>query len=68
MGRNISSPPPHYGLTPSGKTGMDGKRTVKNFEPMRKTTTTGGWKWALLHAWIGFVLLLAFYALTFGTP
>jgi len=33
---------------------------------MRKTSQTDGWKRAMFHAWIGFVLLLAFYFLTFG--
>ena len=35
---------------------------------MRKTTHTAGWKRAMLHAWLGFILLLAFYVLTFGIP
>ena len=35
---------------------------------MRKTTTDDSWKRAMLHAWLGFILLLAFYLLTFGIP
>lgn len=35
---------------------------------MRKTTNTAGWKRAMAHAWLGFILLLAFYLLTFGLP
>ncbi|MCB9285057.1 MAG: hypothetical protein H6563_13355 [Lewinellaceae bacterium] len=35
---------------------------------MRTTTTTASWKRAMLHAWLGFILLLAFYMLTFGIP
>ncbi|MFZ2897760.1 MAG: hypothetical protein WA004_04015 [Saprospiraceae bacterium] len=35
---------------------------------MRTTTTESGWKRAMLHAWLGFLLLLAFYLLSFGIP
>jgi hypothetical protein len=35
---------------------------------MSKTTNDAGWKRAMAHAWLGFILLLAFYLLTFGIP
>jgi hypothetical protein len=35
---------------------------------MRKTTTAASWQRAMLHAWLGFMLLLAFYLLSFGFP
>ena len=59
---------PHYGVTPSRKGNGWEEKTVKSACPMRKSTTATSWKRAMLHAWLGFILLLAFYVLTFGVP